>query len=374
VGAKSLTRVSATQFTILACDATAYFTTDRRIRVVGATTDQGFVTSSSYGAPDTTVNVVMDSADVPTAPTQALVLVDAKIRGSAYKKPGTGNGLDADLLDGLHATSLYPRGLLHARISYTSASTITVGRGFTQKILADIDGVLLEGSSDLVIDLASADREDTSGSGGSAAETVSTWYYLYLYSNAGVLAKKISFTAPVMDPASGKVGYHPGTGAGSVTWRCIGAVFNNSASDIQPFDYNPKSGLWQFRKIVAAFTKSPGFVNQSSYTTVALTATVPATARQVRLSARVQDAEDVVWYYGHETVTGVVSSNTTGNIINTTITGGSSNPGGTIQFEIAVDSTPAFAWGNVVSNLGGGTIPIHTVDPIGWTDDFGLIG
>ena len=106
VGVKSLTRVSATQFTILACDATAYFTADRRIRVVGATTDQGFVTSSSF-AVDTTVNVTMDSADVPTAPTQALVLVDAKIRGLAYKKPGSGNGADADTLDTYHAADLY---------------------------------------------------------------------------------------------------------------------------------------------------------------------------------------------------------------------------------------------------------------------------
>lgn len=107
VGTKSLTRISTTQFKVLACDATSHFTTDRRIKIVGATTDYGFVTSSSYGAPDTTVNVTMDSADVPTSPTQALVHVDTKIRGSAYKKAGSGNGLDSDTLDTYHASGLF---------------------------------------------------------------------------------------------------------------------------------------------------------------------------------------------------------------------------------------------------------------------------
>lgn len=107
VGAKSLSRTSTTQFKVLACDATAHFTTGRRVRVVGATTDYGFVTSSSYSAPDTTVNVTMDSGDVPTSPTQALVHVDAQIRGAAYKTTGAGNGLDADTLDTYHASQIY---------------------------------------------------------------------------------------------------------------------------------------------------------------------------------------------------------------------------------------------------------------------------
>lgn len=106
VGTKSLTRASSTQLTIQSCDATAHFTAGRRIRIVGATTDHGFVTSSSYSAPNTSVNVNMDSGDVPTSPTQVLVHVDAKLRDAAYYKTGSGNLLNADTVDGYHATDL----------------------------------------------------------------------------------------------------------------------------------------------------------------------------------------------------------------------------------------------------------------------------
>lgn len=107
VGTKSLTRASSTQLTIQSCDATAHFTTGRRIRIVGATTDHGFVTSSSYSAPNTSVNVTMDSGDVPTSPTQVLVHVDSKIRSGAYATTGSGNGLDADKVDGYHAADIF---------------------------------------------------------------------------------------------------------------------------------------------------------------------------------------------------------------------------------------------------------------------------
>jgi hypothetical protein len=107
VGTKSLTRNSTTQFTISSCDATAHFTSGRRIRIVGTTTDYGFVVSSTFSSPDTIVTVTMDSGDVPSAPTQALVHVDAQIRGAAYYKTGSGNSLDADKVDGYQAADLY---------------------------------------------------------------------------------------------------------------------------------------------------------------------------------------------------------------------------------------------------------------------------
>lgn len=106
VGAKTLARVSTTQFTIAGCNATSVFTTGRRIRIVGATTDYGYVTSSSYGGANTTVNVTMDSGDVPTTPTLAYVHVDTKIRNAAYYSTGSGNGLDADKVDGYHLADI----------------------------------------------------------------------------------------------------------------------------------------------------------------------------------------------------------------------------------------------------------------------------
>ena len=107
VGAKTLVRVSDTQFTAQNCDATSVFSTDRRIRIVGSTTQYGFVSSSSYSAPNTTVNVTMDNGIVPTSPTQALVHVDVKIRSGAYAKTGSGNGLNADKVDGYHVLDIF---------------------------------------------------------------------------------------------------------------------------------------------------------------------------------------------------------------------------------------------------------------------------
>lgn len=52
------TQASATTFTITG-DVTARYTADRAIKIVDASTLTGFVVSSSYGAPDTTVTVEM---------------------------------------------------------------------------------------------------------------------------------------------------------------------------------------------------------------------------------------------------------------------------------------------------------------------------
>jgi len=81
---KTITRVGATSFKVVSMDATTWFTANRRVKIVGATTDYGFVESSSYAAGDTTVNVTMDSADVPTTPTLALVHHSATLSRVAF--------------------------------------------------------------------------------------------------------------------------------------------------------------------------------------------------------------------------------------------------------------------------------------------------
>jgi hypothetical protein len=70
----------------------------------------------------------MDSGDVPSAPTQALVHVDPKIRSGAYYYIGTGNGLDADKVDGYHATdliapSLYSEALVNGAMNVWQRGT-----------------------------------------------------------------------------------------------------------------------------------------------------------------------------------------------------------------------------------------------------------
>lgn len=106
VGAKTLARVSATQINVLACDATTYFTANRRIKIVGATTGYGVVDSSALNGSDTEVTVTMEAADVPTSPTAIYVHVDSTIRNAAFKAMGDGEGLDADTVDGLEGGDL----------------------------------------------------------------------------------------------------------------------------------------------------------------------------------------------------------------------------------------------------------------------------
>ena len=80
----TVTRDSATQFTIGGVDATGWFTARRRVKVVGATTGYGFVVSAVYSSPNTAVTVTMDAADVPTSPTLALVHHSATLSQSAF--------------------------------------------------------------------------------------------------------------------------------------------------------------------------------------------------------------------------------------------------------------------------------------------------
>lgn len=363
-GTKTLSRVDADTLDILAADARSYFTSGRRIQIVGSSTVTCYLTANSTLNGSDTRLEVGTSCSVPTSPTAVNAYFGADLRSGAFSAAGADS-----------AGIVVGRGLFNGRIAYASASTVTIGRGYNQKLTVEIDGVLTEGSSDLTVDLASADREDTASCSGSASEQASTWYYLYLDEASGVAVEHISSTAPVMDPASGKVGYHPGTCAGSTGWRAVGAVFNNASSNIQPFDVNPETGLWLFRSIVSAFTKSPGIVSQASYTTISLSGNVPAIARAARLAIRLRDPEDVTWYYGHESLSGTVSTTPASCFAETSLGGGSNNPGGAAICDVAVDSTPSFAWGNVVTNLGGssGLGAVHTIDPVGYYADLGLV-
>jgi hypothetical protein len=368
-GAKALSKIDADTIDIESADATAYYTAGRRIKIVGATTVTCFVVSSAINAGDTRVEVGT-SCTVPTAPTATYVYFGADIKSGAFATQGSGGGLDADTVDGAHAAQL-SSGLLGARIIYASASTVTIGRGYAQKVRAEIDGVVTESSSDLTVDITTADRENTAACGGSASEQASTWYYLYLANSSGVPVEHISSTAPVMDPASGKVGYHPGTCGGTTGWRAIGAVYNNATPDIQPFDYNVNTGLWTFRILestgISSF--SPGTGVQATYTTFSISAGIPATARAVRLEAEIL-GDDMYYWYGHESIGGTtVVGNNTPNEAQTN--GSGTSIADNVQFEIAVDSTPTCAWGN--SDSGGGSRLAHQVIIAGWYDDLGIV-
>jgi len=59
----SVTRITNTTFTVTG-DVTAIYTTNRPIKCVDSSTLYGFVASSSYSAPDTTVTVTLDSGNL----------------------------------------------------------------------------------------------------------------------------------------------------------------------------------------------------------------------------------------------------------------------------------------------------------------------
>ena len=60
------TRIDNDTFTV-PTDLTATYIVDRRVKFIGATTGYGTIISSSYSVPDTTVNVLMDSGNIPTS-------------------------------------------------------------------------------------------------------------------------------------------------------------------------------------------------------------------------------------------------------------------------------------------------------------------
>lgn len=60
------TRIDNDTITI-AGDVTATYTVGRRLKFVGATTGYATISASSYGAPNTTIDVVNDSGNIPTS-------------------------------------------------------------------------------------------------------------------------------------------------------------------------------------------------------------------------------------------------------------------------------------------------------------------
>jgi hypothetical protein len=90
------TRVDNDTFTV-ATDLTATYNAGRRIKLVGATTGYATIASSSYAAPDTTVNVTMDSGNVPTSLTNVYIGFDTNtgipLLGAANAFTGTALGL-----------------------------------------------------------------------------------------------------------------------------------------------------------------------------------------------------------------------------------------------------------------------------------------
>lgn len=115
------TRQSNTAFTV-PTDLTAIYTVGRRLQLVGATTGYCTISSSSYSAPDTTVNVTMDSGNVPTSLTN--ILVGSDLNGSS---PAFFPATTAEKAVSVTPTTSYPAGDPRRSSWYTSQGWIDLG-------------------------------------------------------------------------------------------------------------------------------------------------------------------------------------------------------------------------------------------------------
>lgn len=105
------TRVDNDTFTV-PTDLTALYHVGRRIKATGSATGYATIASVSYSAPNTTVNVTMDSGNLPGTLSAVYVGIlsvnnsavpyegAAAILTKLLTVDGSGSGLDADLLDG----------------------------------------------------------------------------------------------------------------------------------------------------------------------------------------------------------------------------------------------------------------------------------
>lgn len=247
VGAKSLTRVSATRIDILACDATAYFTADRRIKIVGATTGYGVVVSSTFST-DTQVTVAMEAADVPTSPTAIYVHVDPTLRKAAFKNTGAGNGLDADTVDGYQALTfldLVHRGALFglkiANSTGDSANDIDVTTGACRD---STHQVMLKSASSLTKRMDATWAAGT-GNGGRAAGvsySANTWYHVFYIGSSPAVAPDVGFDTSVS--AANLMADAAVIAAGHTKFRRIGSFLTNATPAIIAFVAVGDSFLW----------------------------------------------------------------------------------------------------------------------------------
>jgi hypothetical protein len=174
-----------------------------------------------------------------------------------------------------------PHGLVTGIYEYVNTESVKLRRALSGQIRVEIDGaVLVKSDADLIFDLTM--HLDT------GSEASSTFYYCYVFNSGGSLVQKISATAPVLDAASGKVGYHP-TNTG---WRYLFAFRNNVSSNIIPFHARQHEPGGKFEVVLrgAAGSVTPA-ESATSHSTVQdgnVASSLPATAREGLIHAEAE--------------------------------------------------------------------------------------
>ncbi len=105
-----------------------------------------------------------------------------------------------------------------------------------------IGGIFLE-TTDITESLAIA--TDDFWIGGSAADNASTWIYVYVFNSGDVASFNFSTTAPNAINSSGDTGGRPKWfNTGGTSYRCIGAIRNDSNKNIASFNMVGNLTIW----------------------------------------------------------------------------------------------------------------------------------
>lgn len=130
----TVTYASATTFTI-PTDVTAIYTANRPIRCTDATTLYGYVSSSSYSAPNTTVTVTLDSGSLSAS--LASVALGFDVTNQPIHSSGIrGGAIGTGTANTWTATQTLSGGAVDyaAEVSIASASTVNIGAAASNNV------------------------------------------------------------------------------------------------------------------------------------------------------------------------------------------------------------------------------------------------
>jgi len=253
--------------------------------------------------------------------------------------------------------------LLVARLSRVSDTTVKFSPVVGSGIKIEVDGAILSQSGDLSFDITSVLESGQS-------ESASTPFYLYVHDSSGSLAPHISKTPPVF--SGGKVGYHPGTGTGSTTWKCVGSFWNDASSHVAEFFTS--AGWHLFSENGSDQLHTLGTSTPTAWTAQNLN--VPQGATAVKLASLIRSsAAQAVYGLGNATATlpsdagpKYYDDGGMGDVFVATGPGANANEGTSLEFTLPIDDVadPEVRWGIV----GTGSVTKHILKINGYFDPY----
>jgi hypothetical protein len=222
---------------------------------------------------------------------RTLLRMDAGLVPGVTELPAASITVDAPLGDAdaqatlerheLEIAAAVPHGLVTGLFEYVNTASVRLRRALSGQIRVEIDGAVLT-KSDTDLSFAFPTHLDT------GSEASNTWYYCYVFDSGGSLVQKISATAPVLDAAVGKVGYHPS----NTGWRYLFAFRNNASSNIIPFHARQHEPGGRFEVVLRAaagsVTPAESATSHSSVQDGNVASSLPTTAREALIHAEAE--------------------------------------------------------------------------------------